>query len=106
MPVTPITIVSDKKVNEACSRGDPEKTYAMLQQSFVYDRNSTEPVFVHARRDTWVVLRSNDEMRRKMIEAIVNTDACLADKPRSIYVLDPDSNMIGKATPEGGIEIM
>lgn len=89
----------------ACDNGDPEQVYRMLREIVVYDRTAEEPIFIHVRPDFWAVLKNDASQRRKLMESIANTDACLVGKPRSLYLFDPDSNMIGKATPSSGIQM-
>lgn len=95
--------VEDKP--SACASGDAERVYRMLQEMVVYDRNAEEPIFVHIRPDFWSALKDNPAQQKQLMESIANTDACLALKPRSIYLLNPDSKMIAKATPSTGIEM-
>ena len=89
----------------ACDNGDPEQVYRMLQEIVVYDRAAEEPIFIHIKPDFWSVLKNDPSQRKQLMESIANADVCLIGKPRSLYLLDPDSNMIGKATPSNGIQM-
>ena len=90
--------------------GDAEKTenlYLSMLEMVVWEKSGKEPVIATFKPNYW-----NDSFpktgaeRQQVIEAIANTDFCLNARPRTIYVFDSKGNMIGRATPQRGIEFL
>ena len=78
--------------------GDAEKTenlYLSLLEMVVWDKSGKEPVIATFKSE-----------RQQVIEAIANTDFCLNARPRTIYIFDSKGNMVGRATPQKGIEFL
>ena len=102
-------IVAEKTPAEAlaerCSRGDPHKTFEMMQELSVWNRDK-EPVLIHIRPENWSVMKNDPDQQRQMVEAFANVDACLAGKPREIRVFSSDSELIGTASPSSGIRMI
>ena len=93
---------------EKCqSKEKTENLYWLMQEMVVWEKSGKEPVIATFKPDYW-----NDSFpktgseRQQVIEAIANTDFCLNARPRTIYIFDSKGNMVGRATPQKGIEFL
>jgi hypothetical protein len=96
------------KTHEKCpSQEKTDNLYSLMQEMVVWDKSGKEPIIATFKSNYW-----NDSFpktgaeRQKVIEAIANTDFCLNARPRTIYIFDSKGNMIGRATPQRGIEFL
>lgn len=92
--------------SSACDISDPEKTYHKLQEMVKYDRAAEEPVFITIKPEFWPILKDDPSQRRQLMQGIVNIDGCLVGRSRNLYLFDPNSNMIGRASSSNGIQMM
>lgn len=90
--------------------GDAEKTenlYLSLLEMVVWDKSGKEPVIATFKPEYWnASFPKTGSERQQVIEAIANTDFCLNARPRTIYIFDSKGNMVGRATPQKGIEFL
>ena len=62
-----------------------------------------EFVTVRVLPEYWELLSADKLKQREFVEAIANTDACVAGRPREIDVYSPSYELIGHANPRSGI---
>jgi hypothetical protein len=96
------------ETHEKCqSKEHTENLYLSMLEMVVWEKSGKEPVIATFKPNYW-----NDSFpktgseRQQIIEAIANTDFCLNARPRTIYIFDSKGNMIGRATPQRGIEFL
>ena len=94
--------------HEKCgSKEEIDRLYWSMLEMVVWEKSGKEPVIATFKPNYW-----NDSFpktgaeRQQIIEAIANTDFCLNARPRIIYIFDSKGNMIGRATPQKGIEYL
>jgi hypothetical protein len=96
------------ETHEKCgSEEGIEKLYWSMQEMVVWEKSGKEPVIATFKPNYWNdIFPKTGSERQQIIEAIANTDFCVNAKPRTIYIFDSKGNMIGRATPQRGIEFL
>lgn len=74
-----------------------------LQTMTDWDEVDEESVIVRILPEYWNLMASDDAKQRELVEAIANTDACVAGRARYISVYSPGEVIVGVSDPDLGI---
>ncbi|OTG73171.1 hypothetical protein B9T26_08770 [Acinetobacter sp. ANC 4169] len=93
--------------DKCLSLEESREIYLKMQEMVSWDENAAEPIIATFKSNYW-----NDSFptkafeRQQLIDAIANTDSCLKNRKRTIYIFDSKGKMVGRASPKFGIEYL